>query len=438
MARDLGSRQRIRIVAPTDGEPIGPNDLALVTLTALEIRRLYASDGRKPRTKERPKDRWNPVEGFLSFRVGGQETPLAWSARVKPEKGKGRRALRYRLEEPSRFARRLLYFGRPRGLLELEMSLLESDQELRASLERVERVTELSAAIARALPGPGAAVAGGLTLLGAILGFARASSRDDLELQLFTSLGDPTPGDEAAPGIVPLRTGEYRIERGRKGGARPDLSIRFGVHRVVPSETGGEVVVLLESLKLDLEDELADDTFVFEAALGSGRRKGSFRFAEVLEGGARKGLENVLAVQSPLLYSGPLDPALPFRFQIATLPDRKRAEALLPALGAGGGFVGGLLEEPEDRRLAQRLGKAAESVGSILLEMLPDTSYALRKEGILGGAEVDDVARELGDRLLLTGVELDGWKRTAVALEGDRGRVEVKLRVGPLPSGRRR
>ncbi len=437
MPRSLSSQKTIRILPPSRGKAIGPKDLALIVLQEIEIRRLFASDERRRHPKRRTGPGHPNVEGFLHFRISGQETPLRWSAKVTDE---SRESLLYRLEHPERLANRLLYYGKPEGILDLEVSLIESDRDVRDSLETAEKLTDLVAGLVRGLPGLGTPAASGLGFLGAILEFARKQSRDDLELQLFTSLGDPVStarsrdGSKKRKTSAGLRTGRYRIIRGPEGSENPDLTIAFSVHRAAPQSPRRRALVLLEALELDLDEHLADHTFVFELAVGAGARPRSFRFAETLKNGTRGPLENVLAIQGKPLYAGFIDPAAPFRIQIATLPDRERAQGLLGMLGATGNVAGSLIEERDDARIVTRATKTAESVGSILLDLLPDSSYSLRSEGLIGGAEIADAPEGLSDGLLLAGAKLTGWERARVTLSGEKGSVRVDLRIGPLPA----
>jgi hypothetical protein len=434
MARELSSEKAIRIIAPTEGETIGRDDLALICLTGFEIGRLESSDGKMPKTRNRPEPRWKPVEGFLNFRLNGQETPLRWSAAVS---GASSTSLSHQVEDSERFSNRLLYFGKPEGIVDLEVSLIESDEDLRRHLKKAEQITEFAADIAKGIAGPGMAVAGGLTLFGAILEFARSVTKDDLELQLFGALGDPTVGPRKSTGGVPLRTGVYRIERGEAGSPEPDLTISFRVHRVAPAERRRRAIVRIESIELDLEDSLKKHTFVFEAVVGSGRRGKRFGFSEVLENSARGGLENVLAVQDKPIYAGPIDPGAPFRFQIATLRDRDYARALVNVLDAAGGFAGSVIDDPEDTKLAGQVTKAVESLGSLLIDMLPKKSYSLRKEGIIGGGEVTDATEEMKEQLILPDADFSTWQPATVTLAGKRGNVNVTLGIGPLPPAKR-
>ena len=434
--RNLSSQQAIQILRPSRGPAIGPKDLALILFRGLEIQRLFASDERRRHPKRRSGPGHPNVEGFLHFRIGGQETPLRWSAKVT-----GRReSLIYRLEHAELLTNRVLYYGEPEGLLDLDLSLIESDRDVRDALDTAEKLTELAAGLARVLPGPGIPVAGGLGFLGALLAFARKQSRDDLELQLFASLGDPVPaaGPKSASkkrkASAALRAGPYRITRGPEAGGSADLTIAFSVHRAAPRHPRRRALVLLEALELDLDERLANHTFVFEMAVGGGARPRIFRFAETLENRTRGPLENVLAVRDKPLYAGFIDPAAPFRIQVATLPDREHARGLLGLLGEQGSFAASLIEEPDDSRILTRATKTAESVASILLDLLPETSYSLRGEGLIGGAEFPDAPEELRSTLLLADIELTGWERAHVTLSGERGSVRVNLRFGPLPA----
>ena len=313
------------------------------------------------------------------------------------------------------------------------MSVIESDEDVRRHLKKAEQITEFAADVAKGISGPGMAVAGGLTLFGAILEFARSVTKDDLELQLFGALGDPTAGPGEPVRGVPLRTGEYRIERGETGSPEPDLTISFRVHRVAPADRRRRAIVVIESIELDLEDSLEKHAFVFEAVVGSGRRAKTFSFSEVLENATRKGLENVLAVQNKPIYAGPIDPGAPFRFQIATLKDRGYARALVNVLGAAGGFAGSVIDDPEDTKLAEQVTKNVESAGSLLIDMLPKKSYSLRKEGILGGGKVSHVSKEMGEQLILPDADFSTWQPATVTLAGRKGSVTVTLSIGPLP-----
>jgi hypothetical protein len=403
VARVLGPAGGVPLVPLPGGEALAPGDVVLLASEGLEIRALRASDGRRAPAKGVPRPPLRDVEGLLAFRVAEQETVLPWSARVSEARDGTRR---YEVREPERLRGRLLFAGPP-GLLALEASLVESDAQWRADLSHAERIAELAAQLARALAGPGAAAGGALSLVGALLACARATSRDDLELRLLAALGD---GARRA-----LRAGSWRIERRGSGGA--ELAFAFGMHRVAPGALRAGAI-FLDALALDLPAARERDELVFEAAVGAGRFARRLAFSEPLANATRGGLENVLGIDGALLYAGPSPPA-PFRFVAATLRT-ERARARRPrATGA--------------RRCRCSMPRRRRSRGPRSRARLRSRSISPRRlrrraEGVVGAGAGEAAEAALGPALWLLGGEPAAVARRTLVLPGPQGG-EIRLRL---------
>jgi hypothetical protein len=418
VARVLGPAGGVRLVPPPGGEPLAPGDVVLLASEGLEIRALRASDGRRAPAKGVPRPPLRDVEGLLAFRVAEQETVLPWSARVSEARDGTRR---YEVREPERLRGRLLFAGPP-GLLALEAGLVESDAQWRAGLSQAERIAELAAQLARALPGPGAAAGGALSLVGALLAFARATSRDDLELRLLAALGD---GARRA-----LRVGSWRIERRGSGGA--ELAFAFGMHRVAPGALRAGAI-FLDAIELDLPAARERDELVFEAAVGAGRFARRLAFSEPLANATRGGLENVLGIDGALLYAGPLSPPAPFRFVAATLRDAERARALADLVATGARAAVPLLDA-EARRAAGAAARAVESALAVALDFLPEKGFDARAEGVVGAGAGEAAEAALGPALWLLGGEPAAVARRTLVLAGPQGG-EIRLRLRVVAAG---
>ena len=420
--RDLSSGKLIEI-EPARGAPLEDGDLALVVLAGFELHSLYGHDGRRAGRSDRTRRRWKDVEGFLRFDVSGQETQLAWSASVA---GRREDELTFRLKDPEKLGGRLLYFGRPDGVLDLDVSLLESDAGARKRLSSAGRVVDFVSDAAGPVPGLGTAVAGSLDLFRAVLDFARKNELDDLELRALTSLGDAA----SAGGESTLRSGRYTLRRRRAATRATDFELGLDVVPIAPPARKTRSVVILESLELDLASPDDDHVFAFEAAVGSGRGQRTLSFAEPLSAGARGDLENVLAVRGWRLFSGSAAEGIPFRLQFATLRNKKRAKEVVSLLGAGARFAGSLLEA-EERSVLTRAAKTADGVASFLIDAIPEKSSQGRVEGVIGlGAPKGDVPSER--RVVLLGGTAPGWRHEEIVVGAGDDLVRVRLRIGNL------
>ncbi len=422
-ARSLSSGEWIEI-EPARGAALADGDLAVVILASFDLHSLYGHDGRKAGRTDRRRDRWKDVSGLLRFDVNGQETQLDWSASVR---GRSQKDLRFTLKAPEKLAGRLLYFGRPQGLLALEVGLVESDAAARRRLANASRVIELLEGAAARVPGPTAALGGGLGLVRAVLDFARQNELDDLELRALTSLGDPV--SRAKDSV--LRTGRYTLRRRRAETGATDFELGLDVLAVEPAARSSRLLVLLESLELAFESRLDRHVFVFEAAVGSGRGQTALGFAEPLSAGRRGRLENVLSVRQRPLFAGSAADGIPFRFQFATLRDKKRAREIASLLGAGAGFAGSLLDE-EGRAAAAQAAKAADGLASLLIDLVPGKSAQGRVDGVIGVGDPRR-GRDPGHQVVLIDAASAGWRREEIVVGAGRDRVRVRLRIGPLP-----
>lgn len=390
----LGSSASVDLLPTVEEGPLETGAI-VVALESVRLTNLISRD--------------NQRDGTIAFNVNGQETVLSWAA---DESG--------RLENPDKFPGQILFLGEHEGLLDLSVSVSESSQDVLRRISRLRASLGLAASVAGLIPGPGALAAQGFGLASALAGALSKQDEDDVELLFEGSIGELG----ASGNLLPLRRSGYGIRRNSERGN--DILLVFRVMPFHPLERDLEVVVLLESVDLELRSLRRQ--LVFEASLGSGRRSANTSFTLPLKNGLAR-LDQILGIQNKVLYRGPWKWGVPFHFNLSTLT-QKDATALKEVVNEAGGFIQATLERSTSRKLASGITKAVQSARSMILEFLP-TKQSI---GILSGlitapATVKDLSQE--EKSWFIPIEdLDGWQDSSLDLGSEKvGKARLNLKI---------
>ncbi len=353
-AGEIGSGGHVRFAAPARGASLAGDPIA-VTLTDVSILKLLSKDWEKGR------------EGALVLSFNGQVSTVAW----KFEPGK-----------PVSIQRQLLYVGRPEGLVDVNIELVESDGGDRKVLAAIGEALRALSAMAF-VPGYGAVAAAGFGLGSAIAEFARAAIDDDVELRLRGSIGDlGQPGGKR----LPLRVGSYRASR-RSDGAE-EVGIGFSAHRFVPgtADANREVAILLDRVALELPDTGDDDVLMIDTVFTGGpQKKGSrptsvaFSLKQELENRGEP-IDRTLGIWGAVLYRGPWGRGIGFDLSVAAIA-RKPADEIRQLLDEAGRLaraVAGEYAEQVDTAV-----RAVETARAVVAKFSPEKRFAASCNGML-------------------------------------------------------
>lgn len=405
----------VRLTPTAEGKAAGKQ--AVVTLEGLRVKRLASRDASP--SEKLLKNR----EGVLTLRVGGQATAISWATDADGN-----------LSNRSKFTGQVLFLGAHKGLLPVEVTLIESDEEDRKRLAQAMEALKQLAKAAGMTPAMGAPVAAAAGLAGAALEVVRLSVDDDTELTYHGSIG----GGEEAP---TLRLTTYRLIRGPEGD--PDLEILLRVHDLVADDQL-QATVVLNSVVIELpkpkggalpgiptsrrHQARVNGTLVIESSFGSGSNTGGLSLKEVLHNGrdGEQRIDRFVGIQGRLLYRGPCAAGVPFSVNATYVhkDDEKQLEAFLNLAVAGADLVGALSKDEADQARAKEVSKGIQSVKSIAMELLPDKVSIGNISGLIAGAD------QIGDTLRPGPNVDDKAPRSVLILRnvpGEWQRVELKM-----------
>jgi len=348
-------------------------------------------------------------EGTIAFSINGQETLLSWAASRSGE-----------LKNRHKFRNQILFLGAHEELLDISVGVVESAEDVVRRLSRVRSGLGLAASVASLVPGPGSLAAGGLGLASAVVGAFQKRESDDVELLFRGSIGDlGAPGPQ-----LPLRRGGYGIRRNSEHGN--DILLVFKVMPYQPLERSQDVVVLLDSMELELHRLRRE--LVFEASLGSGRNRMRTAFEAPLKNG-QVVLDSLFGIQNQLLYRGPWKWGIPFHFNLTTLTQRD-AKALREVVAEAGNLTREVVGSSQARTRVSAVTKAVQSLRSMVIEFLPEKKSIGLLEGHLCSPE--SVAGLSGEEQQLFRImeARDRWQEFSLLLETEGvGRARLNLRM---------
>jgi hypothetical protein len=355
-------RRHVRMLAPA-GDPLG-SDVVAVSLEKLDVRRLVT---REP-----------GAGGLLLFDLNGQKTTLSWQRTKTGAAAAGG-------------VPQLLYVGRPKGILDLSIEMIESDAKLRGRLDDLRGLLESLAGLAATAPS-GAVPGAGLGLAGALVGLVRASVDDDVELRFLGSLELESGSGGAPAGALPLRRGSYRLERQGPGEAASDIEMRLRVEPLASPEIdpAQPVTLVLDAVDLELRRIDDDDVLSFDIAISGGRQGRSRRptrrelhFEQELEN-AGVWIERTVGIQGKVLYRGPWGEGLAFSVTVAAL-SRSAQRKLGPVIERAAALASALV--PEEKEEIEALSKVVEGVRETAVKLVPEKRFAASRTGVIRASQ---------------------------------------------------
>ncbi len=313
------------------------------------------------------------LAGPLSLVINGRSTVLRW--RMNSKEG-----------FDCTFDRgRVLYAGDPKGLLDLDCTLIESDQEHKKAMERFADFLGFAGQIAGVVPAFGTVAASSLSLAQALAGFVASQISDDLELCYAGSVGGLL--NSTVKANVPK--GVMKVYRPRTDGKPHDIEIHMKVDKLTSSSgTLGphdEVVVFVEGIELDPKQFQigSKDRLVLEASVSKGTDQGGYKLT--VEGLPKKAsLSSVVEIKNKPIYRGVWGGMLPVSLSLSVLPHNvledfggvmEKAAALTKAV------------RPDDEEDVDVALTISQTTSELISSFIPDTKQVagttdlLLKEG---------------------------------------------------------
>lgn len=385
-AGELGPRGWVRFTAPARGASLAGESIA-ITLADVSISKLLSKDWEKGR------------EGALVLGFNGQSSTVAW---------------RFEPGQSIPTQRQLLYVGKPEGLVDVSLELVESDGRDRRVLAALGEALRALSATAF-VPGYGPVVSAGLGLGSAIAELARAAIDDDVELRFLGSIGDlGQPGGKR----LPLRAGTYRASR--RNADTEEVGIGFTVHRFEPGEASAtqEVAVLLDRVGLELPDMREDDLLMIDTVFTGGwkqKARGptsvSFSFKQELKNSGEP-IDRTVGIGGAVLYRGPWGRGIGFDLSVSAIP-RKPADEIRQLLEDAGRLAKAVAGEHPDQ--IDTAVKAVETARAAVAKFSPEKRFAASRNSLLLAGEVS--AAEWKDARFVVIRNPDEWSSAAIPVE---------------------
>lgn len=396
----LGTRVQLKFDHTAD---FSDGDIALVQLESFRIFDLIS------------KDLLSGTGGALTFRFGGQESTLGWEVdRSKPPVNGA-----WVLKNSGQYSHQLLFLGKPEPMA-VDVFLLESDDDLAKRLEQIAGALSAASSAAKYLPTAGGVVAGGIGVVNALVSGAKANLGQEVELQFHGALGRS----------VPFGRGTYTLSRwsGDQAHPRTEVELKFSSLRVAPDPTmtGKKLAVILETVEVypSFDSHPRGKKFLLELAVGSGANPAKFSLSVPLDGLTDPQiLERVVGIQDRLLFLGAADPAIPFTAS-AAVANGSDLSFLEKLVESGTDTVVALTDDETLQERIKKAGKAAESLRSLAMELLPGQ----QSFGKTSGAFLPTTLEDLPPNLVPVGGAV---KRHTIAWTSEVGTVRVFLRVEP-------
>ncbi len=386
-ARDFGLLSNVATIdlVPPNGATVGDNEYVVVVLDELRIRRLF-SNSEHDRTAQPLLGSKFQQEGNFTLDVNGQSNSVSWQRGCDnhgPVKC-------HKWAEYLNKSRTVLFAGKPKGFLRLDLDLQESEASEAKLLERIKNRLGIAASAAGLVPGLGTIVSAGLSLGAAIAELVKSNLDDDRELSYLGFIGQL--GDTP----VPLKLGQYHLSRITEGETDNDIDIKFSVQKLVPPNTVSKnLTIVLESVDLSgLHDLKPDDRVLLEATITAPAVEGidaeptinafSFEHPYLSKKEFSSDLipfESVVKLRNQLLYDGPWGPVISFNIGATGIPRDLNTEEWLQVLGKTGEVIGLTVDETAQPGVQQGF-QIAQNAAGFLAKYLPDIRFSVSKSGL--------------------------------------------------------
>ena len=255
----------------------------------------------------------------------------------------------------------------------------------------------------------------------------------------------PAPNDR-----IQLKTGTYKIIRkASESSESPDIEVHIGVYKFKPLQNGHdqEVLVVLDSITLDLPDPNSDDpnlekrTLVFDATVGGGEDASKFAFQGKIRNG-KASIDKVTGIKDKVLYQGPWNVGVPFTFSLAAVRDSSELKAIDGLIDTASIQAKRFTEKKPVQHTIDNATKAIQSIRSLMVEFLPQKFSIGTKSGLIVDKssiidtdlqpDRNDAARKL---YLLDDLSEEDWEEVPIVLQNETSAASatVKLRIKLLP-----
>ncbi len=370
------------------------DDGVAVRLDRVIVRGLLAQERESPRT----------LGGPLTIGINGRSTILRWgfgeSGGLDCEFSRGR----------------LLYAGNPGGVLDLDVSLIESDEHKKNDLAKMSGFLTFAAKIASVVPVYGAAVGAGLGFANALVDFTASQINNDLEMRYAGGFG---------PMILPgkaLRQGVARVIRSRSGANQPDdIEIHLKIEKLAKASSlspNKEVVVVLRGVMIDekaFNVEPSDKVMLETTVAGASKPQ---TYSLTAEGFPKKSAwSKVINLINKPIYRGAWGRGLSVAIALQVIPNQV-FEKMGPLLGQIQGFSSAIA--PDRQTEIDHAIAVTQATSELLSAFVPNVRHSLG---------VSDLLVRTGEHIV-TASSLEGVNATFFLDVINTGR-EVK---GPPPT----
>jgi len=359
-----GADKVITLQPPASGDPVGDDDEVVVILDSVKIRGLYTDDERTER---------NNQEGTLYFDVNGQATTLAWERELISQRP--RRWAPYRVEPKT-----LLFAGKPRGALDFDAILTESDEPERAFFQRISDLLKAAATFAGFVPGTaGSAASAAFNLGAAVAQLIKAKLQDDAEMRYLGTVG----GSRAA-----LKYGTYVLTRHSQGGAEAEIEAQIRVKKFVKTGLPTNVMIFLDSLTFEAngghainnlrpEDRVLVDVTVTESPQDQEEepRVVALKVDRPYFGENGADWPKTFGLEDKLLYDGKWGLNIAINLNMSGLPRDINEEEWMEVIQQTGALVGALAD-PAAQDSVRRGFQIAEAARATIVKFLPKIRFA--------------------------------------------------------------
>ncbi len=422
------ANNKVEMIPLSVGQPVESEDEIVAILDRITIQRLF-TDRERLETREQ--------EGTLSFDVNGQGSVIAW-----------KRPLVQRFPRVwgplDDTQKRLLYAGAPKGFLDFDIVLEESDEPEREFFARIAELLKSAAAITGLIPAYGTAISAALGLGAAIAQLIKAQIDDDAELRFVGTLG----GED-----LPLKYGTYLVKRNAFGGSQPEIEITIRIEEFVKEELPTAVTILLDRIEfqsnggrtinnLRFEDRIVSDLTITktpapttnESSSGSNPQNNpkeseqkskptvkTLKIDRPYSGENQATWNDTFKVQEKLLYDGEWGINLAFNVNISGVPREVNDKEWMAVINQTSALVTSLVSD-EQQESVRRGFEIAEAARSTVVKFLPTTRFVASTTSLLFVGQSIDGLYHLNRN--------ESWQNVPVTLNlGNYGFVQFHLKV---------
>ena len=405
-----GAGTAVTLEPPTGGDPVADDDEVLVVLDHVVIRRLFTDSERTERDEQ---------EGTVYFDVNGQTTTLSWK---RPKTGSFPRTWAdYTLDQKT-----LLYAGPPKGALDFDVIVTESDEPEREFFQRISDLLLVAARFAGFLPGQaGSAVSASLNLGAAVAQLIKAQLQDDAEMRFLGTVGGSR---------LNLVYGTYLLKRHSQGGTSPEIEMQIRVAKFVKTHLPTGVKIFLDRLvfvrdgsnvinNLDSEDRVLVDMTVTETPEDQKEtpRIGSLKVDRPYFGENGADWPKTFEVRDKLIYDGKWGLNIALNLNLSGVPRNINEEEWMAVIQQTGALVGAVAD-PESQASIRRGFEIAEALRATVVKFLPKTRFSSTlSTALFVGAVIDG---------LYALQQNTDWQEVEITLDlGRFGKARFHLRV---------